>query len=229
MPTISLSSCIITALLVPVSLLQSQRLELYTDLHHTHYYDNEEGHYQSVIIPQLGYSIGLGIDSFKSNKLMLQLQFDHVGGHIEAGNGGLGSGYGVDMEFAKSTLTANVLPLRVRIGTTGDLSFGPWFSVLLNESFRGDYNTWSNLQPFDTVEVNTVYESLSRKTNWGLTSRIAFDVSMSPSVILVPHFVFMMGLGREFDKFPEREKILRFHFGIGVKKSIAPKKEPSTL
>jgi hypothetical protein len=206
-------------LLLTIQLLHAQHVEGFLSLNHLQYHDNQQGHYLSDISPNAGYSFGIGWDSLGRSGVRIEVQFDHIGGHVVASNGGLGSGYGVELDFTKSSLTGLLYPLTVRLAQTAGISFGLWMSVLIHESYQGEYHTWS-MGPPVYEDVNAVYTSFNSKVGMGLSSRLSFDVPVSPSVSLTPHLSFRLGLAREFVRVPELEKKMEFHFGIGIRKNF---------
>lgn len=206
--------------------LSGQQFELFGGPVKNTFYDfmNKDGHFMSSYNSGLGYSAGIGMDSVKVDWLTIRftLNIDKYGGNLDASYGGLAGGSGTKATISKSLVSLGIYPINFRILKRIDLNIGMEMSGLIDESFTGIVSGWSLQIPgwypesysYKLEDENKRY---SAKNYFGLQGRIAYNINLSPAIILAPQYSYYFGMSNEFDEFPQETKSMRHYFCLGIK------------
>jgi len=217
---------LIISILIAISCLPvfGQNIELFGGLNTNNFHDykENEGHYQSSYHSGSGYSFGLAIDSLKVDwmTLRLTLKFDKYSGDLTASDGGLAGSSTTTAEINKSLISLGVFPLNFRIFKRIDLNIGFEISKLISESYKGSSNGWNMGEPNWSYDLQEKYNKYSSSINFGLSTRLAYNLQINESIIISPQYTFYFGLSNEFIEFPEATKSIRHFIGIGIKKKL---------
>lgn len=218
--------CITVSFIVTLTLpTYGQKIELYTGALYNNFYDlnNSDHHYSSVYSNKWGYSIGVAIDSlkFKQQTLRIGMQYDIYSGNMYAKGGSMGGGYSVDGQIQKEIISLSIYPINIRrLIKRMQLSIGFTGSILIHESFSGDYSSWNMSQGSSSSRIEDNYDSYSSNITYGIQSLINYQIPISEELKIVPQYSFYCGLSKELIEFPYAMKSIRHYFTIGLRKNI---------
>ena len=225
------SKCIIyafvTVIILSISTIPTfgQKLEFYTGTLQNNFYDKykNEGHYSSNYSGNWGFSLGCAIDSlkFEWHTLRISIQYDLYSGNMYASDGSLGSGCSVDGQIQKGILSLSINPINIRkLIHRMQLSIGITGSILIHESFSGDYRSWIISQGTSIVRLEDKFNSYSSNLTFGLQLLINYRIPISEGLELVPQYSIYYGLTKELKQFPQGMKSIRNYFLIGLRKKF---------
>ena len=203
-------------------------IELYGGYYKNYFYDNLDigRRYQSDYTPgNNGYSLGIGIDRIKIERLRLRftLQYDKYDGAIKVSDGGLGGGYTTKANIDKSLLTFGIFPVNFKILKALDINAGFELSSLIQESFEGTMSGYLLGQGAWSEDIKDKYDTFNNNFYVGLKGRLAYGINIGKDLFLTPQYQFYFGLSNEFIQFPKDTKSMRHYFGVGIEKIINSK------
>jgi hypothetical protein len=212
---------LVIILIVNVSLLLGQRVELYTGANKNSFYGSKDLH-SSSYKSGFGFSVGIGLDSLIFGKLKTRfaLQFDSYQGSLMADVGGVSYAERIDAKVNKSTIGFCFFPLNVRIKKKIDFNLGVELSHLVYEKYSGVLKGFDPYNPSYSYDLNEKYKSFSSKMHLGIKARINYDIYISNSVAISPQYLFYLGTSPEFNKFPGLTKSMRHYACLGIRKKI---------
>lgn len=218
--------CMIVSLLVILTLpTYGQKIELYTGALYNNFYDwnNNDPHYSSDYSNKWGYSVGIAIDSlkFEWHTLRIGIQYDNYSGNMFARSGGQGGSYSVDGQIQKGIISLSIYPINIRrLIKRMQISIGFTGSILIHESFSGDYNGWIMGQGESSGRIEDKYDSYSSNITFGIQSLINYRIPISYGLEIVPQYSFYFGLSKELKEKPREMKSNRHYFLLGLRKKI---------
>jgi len=202
----------------------SQNIEIIGGLNKNNFFDfkQNEGHFSSSYDSDYGYTIRIGIENIKVDKLILRfiLSYCKYGGELTASDGGLGGGYTTKARIDKSVISIGVFPINFKIIDRIDLNFGFELSGLISDDFRGTSSGWLMGRSEWSYDLNDKYNRFSSKTYFGLRGRIAYDFYFTNILTISPQYSYYFGLSNEFYEFPKVTKSMRHYFCIGLQIKI---------
>lgn len=201
-----------------------QNIELFGGPNKNIFHDNLEndGHYSSSYNSAFGYSAGIGINDIKIDWLSLRftLCYDRYGGKIDVSDGGLGGGTTIKADIDKSLVSLGLFPINFTVLKKIDLNLGFEVSRLIGETFSGELSGWQTGKLGWSYDLNDKYDRISELTNYGIRARIAYNFTISESIVIVPQYSFYYGLGYEFNESLATTKSMRHYLSIGIEKKI---------
>lgn len=208
--------------------LYSQPVDLYGGMNQNRFYGaNNNPHFNAKYHPGNGFSAGIGIDSIKLDWLTMRftLQFDRYKGEFSVSDGGQGGGTTTSANIKNSVVSLGAFPLNFSIRKRVTINFGAEVSTMINESFSGTKSNWQlESTPSGhhavtyTQDLNELYDRFSSRTNFGLKARIAYDITLTKRLFLVPQYAYYLGISKQFIEFPDVTKSMRHTFCLGIKR-----------
>lgn len=200
----------------------AQSISLIGGVNHNRFFDLEYdgGHSSSSYDSGQGISMQLAMDDIALEWLPLRftLGYDSYAGDLVVRSGGQGGSYTTEATVNKSILSLGVYPLNLKFWNSLRLNVGFEFGWLLNEYFEGEQYGWVMNSDRYRYTIQDKYAQFSASKNYGIKSRIAYDIPLSESWFLSPQYAFYYGLSAEFEQFPTGTRSMRHSILIGISK-----------
>lgn len=201
---------------------KAQKIEIFGGPNWNKFYDQKKNsHLVSSYTPGLGFSFGIGIDSFRKERFQyrLSLQMDNYTGKLISTANYSGSGSTVKARVNKTILSFGFFPVNLRFRNMLDINFGLEYSRLVHQSYIGIADTWDLQFSRSSNSYDLSKQHISYKNYYGLKSRIALDLIIWKSISISPQYLIYFG-SNEFKRFSLGTRSVRHSICIGIKKSV---------
>ncbi|MCC6726972.1 MAG: hypothetical protein IT258_20895 [Saprospiraceae bacterium] len=193
---------------------EAQNLELFAGVGVNHFFDKgyDDGHYRSTYSPGLAKSLGLGLygKTGLGIEMGITLKYMEIEGGIDVRGGGLGYGFGLDVNSKLKSLELGLYPLNIyALDKRFEVRLGMEFAFLLGGEMLGkqtgwyldyDYNfypprmiTVSELKPIDSTSDDYISDLSAF-----VCLKIGYLLPIRQKLELVPRLHLGYGLSKRF-------------------------------
>jgi len=204
--------------------LFAQNIEVAGGLNKNDFYDHNEAddpNLDSKYNSAIGYSVGISFEhTYDSLPLKYTLKIDNYKGKLQTSFGGHGGASSTNADVNKLSIALDIYLINIRLLRNIRLNIGGSLSYLLHDNTTGD-QSWISYSPNfpyvysgkdSIVEIN--------KFNFGLITRVAYEIKIKDDLYLIPQYLFYYGLTNEFQNIEADTKSYRHYFEIGLIKKI---------
>lgn len=198
--------------LILSSNIVAQSLELFAGVGVNGFFDKnyDDGHYRSEYRIGLAKSLGFGL--FRKTglgyEMGLTVKYMEIDGGIDIEGGGLGAGFGLDVNTTIRTLEFGLFPLNLKLlKDKFELRLGMEFAYLIRGEMQGEQTGWYIDYDYSTFPPRTVIVNESKPID---STSDDYFTDLSAFVCFKMGYTFPIG--------QKLELVPRLHFGFGLGK-----------
>lgn len=207
---------------VSITTLRAQRQEITFGVNRNHFYDFHKTARSFESKDQNGLSLSWSFDNMDTKKFPLRasIKLDRYQGDVNIFNGGLGGGVTLDAAVAKHMIAIGLYPLNFKIKRSLNFNFGVEFNALILEKAKGSFSYYQGGSPpiSSNIPLDDGNTRASNNFGIGVTSRVAYYISMKNGWSLVPQYQIFAGVSDEFRINQSETRSLRHYLAIGLAK-----------
>lgn len=215
-------SILITLLIIYIfsSPLIAQKLEIFSGLLHNNdvSLSKHSLNFSSYYEGNIGQTIGIALDSVMQDKLRWRftLQFDTYNGNLIIDDGGLGGYESIEAHSKKSNLALGLYPFSFEIKNKLHINAGALVSYVVHEKLTGKH-VKTIMGQSTTINLEDAIQNYRKKLLVAAQLRLAYDIKISKTLVLLPQYLFHLGLNGEFKSLLNAVTFARHYFCVGVK------------
>jgi hypothetical protein len=201
--------------------LMGQSLEVSGGIIRNSFYDRqikeEEYNIDAKFNPGWGYSFGISVDDIKPEFMLLRftLRLEKYGGKIYTFSMSPGGDSKTDAETEKYCLGLAFYPLYFHVLKNIHIGLGFQLSYLLGDKTTGyQYENWPGHHSYVALDNHSI--EINRRFNYGIISRLAYNIHLTGNWYIVPQYLFYMGANTEFKHMELKIRSLRHCLEIGM-------------
>jgi hypothetical protein len=204
--------------------LFAQNIEVAGGFNKNDFYDHNEANDQNLnskYYSAAGYSFGISFEhTYDSLPLKYILKIDNYKGTLQTSYGGHGGGSSTNADVNKLSIALDIYLINIRVLRNIRLNIGGSLSYLLHDKTIGD-QSWISYSPnFPYIYSGKDSNIEINKFNFGLITRVAYEIKIKDDLYLLPQYLFYYGLTNEFLSTEADTKSYRHYFEMGLIKII---------
>lgn len=201
--------------------ISAQNIEVTTGALYNKFFDSEQDYAWKTFSdqPAFGYSFNVGYEQkFEWLPLRFTLGYENYGGEIKASEYGHMYSKYADFEIRKSMLTLGIYFINFTFLDHLNLNIGAQVNRFLYESVEGSGEMTAVFE-FDEPTVKEL-KFKSKKSNYGLRGRIAYDIELNDRLAISPQYDFYYGLSNESGDYPSTVQAYRHYLSVGLQMKV---------